>query len=276
MRTNFKSVLIILFSISLSACEGFDFDSDVGSSSPDHTFTRSELAFNVLFSSILLNDSGLISNRDGFIVLFNSSADLDEIELRDNDNDDVLVGNYAWTIVNDELQVTYPGGITCTSTKTSDTSTQYTATSTCDGGEPDNDRITSTLNKPITFDEDDLSSRTVNIDNGSDDKRIDFFSNGTFEITDLDSNGDEVSSTTKSGVFNNSDFNNVVKLVNSDSITDEYSLLVLLEGSLTTGTMLHLRYTASTDTLNEVLIYTIDTNNRWDMDSLYDTIKIDE
>ncbi len=124
MRIILNILIITFLSLNLGACDGLDFDSVTDPVDESKTFTRSELAFNVVFSSLLLNDSGFSTNRDGFIVLFNSSSDLDEIELRDSDNDDALVGNYAWTIVDNELQVTYPNGITCTSTKTSETSSE--------------------------------------------------------------------------------------------------------------------------------------------------------
>ena len=275
MRIILNTLLISLFSLSLSACDGLDFDSLNDTVDEDRRFTRSELAFNVIFSSLLLNDSGFSTNRDGFIVLFNSSADLDEIELRNGNDDSVLVGNYPWTIVNDVLQVTYPNGSTCTSTKTSETTTQYTATSRCDGGEPNIDRISNTLNIPIAFDDEDLEGRSIIIENDDDDQIIEFFSNGNFEIRDLDVNGDEITNTIETGTYGESaDFNNVVILDNLD--TGQSNLLVLLDGSLSSGTMLQLDYTDITrDTLKEVRIYTIDSNNQWDTDSLYDDINID-
>jgi len=275
MRIILKTLLISLFSLSLISCDGLDIDSLDDSASEDRRFTRSELAFNVVFSSLLLNDSGFSTSRDGFIALFKSTSELDEIEFRHTDNDSALVGTYSWTIVNNDLQVTYPNGITCTSTKTSETSSQYTATSSCDGGEPNNDRISNTLNIPIPFDEDDLKGRSIAIENDDDDKRIEFFSNGNFEIRDLDSNGNEISGSTESGIYEEiTDLNNVIALNNTSS--GESSLLVLLEGSMSLGTMLELRYTNTTrDTLKEARIYSIDSNTEWDTDSIYDDIEID-
>jgi len=275
MRIILNILLLGLFSFSLSACDGFNFDSLNDTDDADRRFTRSELAFNVVFSSLLLNDSGFSTNRDGFIVLFSSSSNLDEIKLDDSDNDSALVGNYPWTIVNNELQVTYPNGVTCTSRKISKTSSQYIASNRCDGGEPNNDRISNTLNIPIAFNEDNLKSLSITIENDDEDQRFEFFSNGNFEIRDLDSNGDEIAGTTEIGVYEDStDLNNVVTLNNT--VSGESSLLVLLEGSLDLGTMLELRYTDITrNTLKEVRIYTIDTNTKWDTDSIYDDIEID-
>ena len=277
MTIFFKVFFISLISMTLIACDGFEIESENGTSDPEKTFTRSELAFNVLFSSLLLNDSGLSNNRDGFIVLFKSTADLDEIELRNNDDNDALVGNYAWTIENDKLQVTYPNGVTCTSTKTAESGLEYTASNICDGGEPNNDRISNTLNKPAVFDKDNLSPSTIYIEDGDNDQRIDFYANDSFEITHLDSNGDDIANTTEVGTYDDSDiYNNVVKLDNADSNADEYRLLALLEGSLSSGTMLQLRYTKSTNVLKDIHIFTIDTSNRWDVDSVYDNISIDD
>ena len=274
MRIILNILIITFLSLNLGACDGLDFDSVTDPVDESKTFTRSELAFNVVFSSLLLNDSGFSTNRDGFIVLFNSSSDLDEIELRDSDNDDALVGNYPWTIVDNELQVIYPNGITCTSTKTSETSSEYTATNVCDGGEPNNDRIRNTLNIPVSFDDEDLEGFSITIESDDEDQRIEFFSNGNFEIRDLDVNGDEIDGSVEIGTYADSTLNNVVTLDNPD--TGEYSLLVLLDGSLSSGTMLQLDYTDITrDTLKEVRIYTIDSNNQWDTDSLYDVIKTD-
>ena len=274
----YKTFIITLLSLVLFACDGFDYDSNsnLGSSS-EQKFTRSELAFNVLYSSLLLNDSGLSNNRDGFIVLFNSSSELDEIELKSSGDSSALVGKYAWTIVDDKLQVTYPNGVTCTSNKTSDTSSGYTANSSCSGGEPNNDRIQNSLFKPNSFDDDDIAGRSVTINNDDDDVRIDFYDNKTFEITKLDSRGDDIANTTQIGIFEDSiTLNNVVKLDNSDSSSDTYSLLVLLDGGLADGTMLELKYKESTETLTEVLIYSIGENNQWETESLYNSIAVDE
>lgn len=279
MRIYLQTLSFIFFSISLSACDGLDLDSVNSTSSEDSEFTASELAFNVVYSSLLLADNSFIDTSDGFIVLFNSSSDLDQIKLRDNNNeDDVLVGNYAWTIDDDELLVTYPDGVTCTSTKTSDTTLEYTASADCDGDDPDNDSIEGTLNVPNSFDSEDLESQSITIENDDDDddsQTIDFFSNGTFEVTDLDSDGDDISGTTEVGVYAESnDLSDVVRLDNTT--TGEYSLLILLDGSLSIGTLLELRYSdQATNTLEEVRIYSIDSISEWNVESLYDDISTD-
>lgn len=269
-----RPILISLLSFFLIACDGLDLDSVDESSSSEHQFSRAELAFNVFFSSSLLNDSGF-NNRDGFIILFDTSSTVDEIGLRINSDENALVGNYPWTIIDDELQVSYPNGITCTSTKTAETSLEFTASSSCSGGEPDNDPIRNTLIRPLTFDVEDLETNRISIYNNDDDIRIDFFSNGNFEVRDLNSNGDEVPGSEQLGTYDDhSEYNNVVRLDNPES--GEYSLLMLLDGSMTEGTMLEFRYTTVTDTLNEVLIFNINTNNEWDIESLYNNIDIDQ
>lgn len=270
--------LLLFLSFSLIACDGLDLDAIDDDASDANNFTSTELAFNVLFSSLLLTDSGLTTNRDGFIVLFNSASDLDEIQLSPT-SDDALSGNYPWVIDDDELQVTYPDGITCNSDKTDETSLQYTATSTCDGGTPNNDEIEGTLVRSLSFDADDLNEFTIDIDNDDNDEdiRLEFFSNGTFATTELNSDGDPDTSTTQLGIYEDSDiFTNVVRVDNMDLSTDEYSLFVLLNGSLNLGSILELRYTESTAELNRVTIYSINDEDDWETESFYDDIEIDE
>ena len=263
----------------LIGCDGLDIDTvnSGGDGESSEEFTSAELAFNVVFSSTVLNDTGF-NNRDGFVVLFNNTSDLDQISLRVDNDDNALVGNYEWLIVNDELQVTYPNGVTCTSDQTSETDLQSTATSSCSGGEPNSDQINGTLIRALVFDDEELETRSITIENEDDDRRIDFFSNGTFEVTDIDSDGDEIPATTQAGTFgDHAELNNVVQLSNPAS--DESSLLVLLQGSLDGGTILELRYSSSTlpsaGTLNEVLIHEIDDNDEWDAVSRYEDIDVE-
>ena len=115
------------------------------------------------------------------------------------------------------------------------TSSEYTATASCDGSEPNNARIQNTLLKPNPFDEDNLSGRTITIDNSDNDLRIDFFTNGTFETIDLNDDGDEIVNTIKSGTYADSTFNDAVRF-NFDG-SENYSLFVLLDGSLSSGVM---------------------------------------
>ncbi|MGK0270574.1 MAG: hypothetical protein ACI88H_001221 [Cocleimonas sp.] len=283
MHILFKATLVTLLSLSIISCDGFDFDSDSisGSNSPDEIFTRSELANNILFSATILNETGF-NNRDGFILLFESTSNLKQIALRNNDNDDALEGDYEWTIVNDDLQVTYPNAVVCTSTKNSQTGLQLTASSNCDGGEPNNDRIRSTLNKPTSFSDDNISPSTIIIENDDNDQSIDFYSTGNYEIRDIDINGNEINQIIESGTYTSDIstalYSNVVRLNETFPTSDGYTLLVLLNGSLSSGTMLQLRYegtTPSTDTLTEVRIYNIKENERWEVDSLYNDISID-
>ena len=115
-----RIILLVLLSFSLVSCDGFDFDSATdGNTSPERSFSRAELAFNIIYSSDLLNNTG-INNRDGYIVLFDSSSELQEIELRVNDDDNAVIGNYDWKIDDNRLEVTYANGTVCTSTKTSE------------------------------------------------------------------------------------------------------------------------------------------------------------
>ena len=270
-----RNILIVFLSFFLVSCDGFDINStDNLSEDSDQVFTRPELAFNVLFSSLILNDSGF-NNREGFVVLFDDTANLTEIELRSNDDDSALIGTYPWTISNDKLQVTYPGSVVCTSTKTSETASQYRASSSCSGGEPANAQIRNTLIIPSNLDEDDLSGNSYTIDNEDNDFRMNFFSNGTLDIVDLDSDGDEISSTSVVGTYMDSNVytNLVVRL--DLPLTGEHRLLFRLNGSLNSGTLMELRFITSSNTLKSVYIYNTGENNNWDTESVYDDIRFD-
>lgn len=276
-----RKLFLLILSFFLVACDGFDINSDdnLSEDSTDRIFTRPELAFNILYSSIVLNDSGFSNARDGFVVLFTNTSELIQIEFRSDNNDDALVGNYPWTISNDDLQVTYPNGVVCTTNKTSETASQYTTTSSCSGGEPRNDRIRNTLNFPNTLNENSFDGRRITIKNDDQDQQIEFFTSGSYEITNLDSDGDVISGTAQSGeFFDNSDsrtfLNDVVILVNS--VTNSMTMLILLDGSLSDGTLLSLQFSAETNgELEDVRIYNINENNQWETDSQYDSITVD-
>lgn len=267
--------LLVLLSFCLVSCDGIDIESTENTTEDtDQTFTRPELAFNVLFSSLILNDSG-ISNREGFIVLFDNTAMLTQIRLRSNDNDSAVIGTYPWVISNNKLQVTYPNNIVCTSSKTSETSSQYRATSSCSGGEPTNAQIKNTLIKSPSLNEDNFSREAFTINNGNDDFRMNFFSDGRIEIVELNSAGNEISSSTVTGTFEDSDvYKNLAVKLDLPS-EDEYRLLFRLNGSLNSGTLLELRFTTTTDKLKSVYIYNAGDNNRWDVESVYDDIRFD-
>ena len=270
-----RKFLILIFSFFLVSCDGFDINStDNLSEDSDQVFTRPELAFNVLFSSLILNDSGF-NNREGFVVLFDDTANLTEIELRTNDDDSALIGTYPWTISNDKLQVTYPNSVVCTSTKTSETASQYRATSSCSGGEPANSQIRNTLIIPSNLDVDDLSGESFTVDNENDDFRLEFFIGGALEIVDIDSDGDEIPSTRVIGEYTDSMVftNKVVRL--DLPTTDEHRLLFRLNGSLNSGLLMDLRFTTSSNTLKSVYIYNTGENDNWDTESVYDDIRFD-
>lgn len=280
MRIILSTFIITLLSISLSACDGLNVDSTnpTDDNSTDQRFTRAELTTNVIFSSSLLSDNGLNSNRDGFIVLFNSSAELDEIELAENDNDVALFGSYTWDINDDDLVVTYPNGAVCDTSKTSETSTVYETNARCEGGEPNNARIENTINRSLLLEEENFEGLSIvidNEDNSNNDQRIDFLSNGTAELRELDDDGDEIAASLETATFQDSAiFNNAIALENANS--GFFSLFVLMQGTLNSGTMLEVKYTDSTLlALQEVRIYEIGDNNLWETDSLYDEINVD-
>lgn len=270
MRLTLTTLLITFI---LTGCDGLDFDSL--EDSENSTFTSPELAFNVIFSSDLL-DNVTSTNNDGFIVLFNSSSELEEIQLSPT-SDDALVGEYEWDVIDEELQVTYANDSICTTNKTENSTVEYTATSDCENGTPENDEIEGTIMTALSFDADDLNSFSIDIDNADyeDDVRLEFFTNGNFEITELDSDGDPITSTTQLGTYEDSNLTNVVKVDNLHEDSDEYRLFILLSGSLNQGKILELRYTDA-DELETVVIYDIKDDNEWEAVSYYDDISIDQ
>jgi len=278
MRTYLHLFSIAALSFSLSACDGFEFDSVDGSTVEDSEFTDTELAFNVIFSSSILEDVNGDS-REGFVALFNSTSEVNQIRLRfDDDDDEALDGNYTWDIDDEELVITTADGTMCTTTKTTDSTTEYNTDGDCDGS-IENDVIDGEVFAVNPLDFEDLEGLSISLGDEDDDEdfqKLNFFSNGTFEVVDLDDDGDEVSGTTETGVYFNSLTlpGDAVRLNNAS--TAEYSILVLLDGSLSQGTMLELRFSDEiNNTLEEVRIYDITASNQWDIDSLYDEITTD-
>ena len=173
--------IFALFSLLLVACDGLKYDE-----SSTLTFTSNELTNKVLFSSTLLNRDA----ENAFVILFNSSSQLEEIELGSSATKAALYGEYDWTIANDKLQVTYPSAITCTSTKEEENDLELDVTATCEGGIPANAIIQDTLLNPITFNTSNLSGRSVTISVNGVEEVIDFNADGTFLFTKKDENGD--------------------------------------------------------------------------------------
>jgi hypothetical protein len=258
-----RVIIIALFSLLLVACDGLKYDE-----SSTLTFTSDELTNKVLFSSILLNRDA----ENAFVILFNSS-ELEEIELGSSASKAALYGQYDWTIVNDKLQVTYPSAITCTSTKQEENNLELEVTATCDGGAPANAIIQDTLLNTLAFNTSSLSGRTVTISVDGTEEVIAFNTDGTFLLTKNDENGDFISS--ENGVYELSGLTNVVRVNYTGITTQEYSLLVLLEGSISSGVMLDLRYNSDDDTLKTVRIYAVQSSESWFVDDLYNSITLD-
>jgi hypothetical protein len=223
----------------------------------------------VLFSSTLLNRDA----ENGFIVLFNSSSKLDEIEIGSSTTKEALYGEYDWTIANDKLQVTYPLSITCTSTKEEVNNLEIEVAAACEGGTPSIALIAGTLLSPLSFSTTSLSGRTVTINIEGSEEIIDFNSDSSFLLTKKDENGIVTSS--ENGVYELTDFRNIVRLNYTDINTREYSFLVLLQGTLSNGVVIDLRYNSDDDSLQTVRIYTTQANDLWLVDNLYDSITLD-
>ena len=79
----------------------------------------------------------------------------------------------------------------------------------------------------------------------------------------------------KTGYYELYDLTNVVRLNYTNINTKEYSLLVLLEGSISSGVMIDLRYNSDDDTLKNIRIYEVQSSESWFVDDLYDSITLD-
>lgn len=262
----------------LAGCDGFDInatDNVSTNTAGTKKFTRTELAFNALFSSQILTKNGLSSTREGYIALFKNTAELEQIKLRSNDSDSALVGTYAWTISNDKLQVTYPSAVICTSTKTAESASQYNASASCSGGSPNNAKISNTLIKAISLNKGNFSGSTITFDNGDDDFAYKFFTNGSVEITGLNNDGDEISSTTKTGIFKNSEvYPNIAVDLEIPEDKENKRTFFLIAGGVNSGVLIELRYKLPS-TLNAVYLYEAKTSAVWKTISVYDDIRSD-
>jgi hypothetical protein len=222
-----------------------------------------------LFSSTLLNRDP----EDGFVILFNSSSELVEIELGSSASQQALYGEYDWTIANDKLQVTYPSSVTCTSTKEEENNLEIEVTASCSGGTPAVAIIRDTLQRPLSLSTSSLSGSTVTITIDDTEEIFDFNADGSFLLSKKDENGSTVS--TENGVYEASDLTNVVRLNYTNVNTEEYSLFVLLQGTISNGVLLDLRFSSNDDSLQTVRIYEIQSSDAWLLDDHYDSITLD-
>ena len=162
-------------------------------------------------------------------------------------------------------------GIICTTTKTSDSTTEYTANGDCDGDNPTNEIIRGSIYTPDSLDSEDFQQQAIDVGDEDDDddfQELSFFSNGNVEIVD--------SSGTRIGTYDDAELTNVVRIDFDDVATTEYRLFIMLDGSLANGTIMELRYADSvTNTLDEVFIYEIESTGQWEINSHYDNITED-
>jgi len=261
-----KFLSFFFISLVLIACDGTETASNP-STSTELDFISSELSETILFSEEILERN----IQDGFILKFDETTLQEAGSISSNDNTAVF-GEYDWDIVNNKLQVTYPSSVICTTTKTEDESLEYDSESSCSGGSPVNNIISGRLIKPISFSKSSLTNSTITIELGDDKEEIlDFSSDGsTFLFTERDSG---VDSSPENGTFNSALYTNTVRLNYTDNV--EYSLLVLLDGSLSNGLLLDLRYDSDDDKLNRIRIYSIHTNDVWELEETFDSISTD-
>jgi len=256
-----KHFIFLFLSIFIIACDGYEYDdSDSDGNDGSDTslkFTSAELEKKILFSEVI-QDSNVVN---GFILRFVNSSEIEQIFIKETDK--ILSGDYDWTIANDKLQVTYPSGIVCTTTKIKDDNLKYETTGSCNSNPLNNAKIEDDLIRPFSFVTADLTDDEITIDLGNNQEEVlKFNSDGTtFSLTNID-NGQ--ASNPENGTFASSSFTNVVRLnFPNDSL---YRLLILVENSLTDGTLVELQYNSTgTELLKRVRFYS-SSNNEWKME----------
>lgn len=262
-----KILSFLIISITLLGCEGTETSSDPGTGT-ELKFTNSEFSEKILFSEEL-GDSSI---QDGFVLRFEETT-VKEIGSLSSNGNTALTGEYDWVIENDKLQVTYPSSVVCTTTKVAEDNLEFDTEVICDGGDPNNEKINNGLMKPLSFSKSGLTNKKVTIELRDNRQEIlDFNSNGSSFIITKRENGQD--SSTQNGTFSTSIYTNTVRLSFPDD--EEYSLFVLLDGSLSgNGLLLDLRYKSSDDTLINLRILSIENNDVWRVNKLFDLITID-
>ncbi len=254
-----KYITLILTSFLLIACQGLDLDTSTDNSSDSNLkFISADLSNKILFSDELLRRD----IKDGFILRVDQlGSELKVISFINNNANEATFGDYAWELVNDTLQVSYPNGVTCTTTKTEEPDDfRFDSSVSCTNGALNNARIEGELIKPISLRFAQFSDKTITLELENGDEEVlkfDGDNDGTFTLT-------KNSDAPQNGIFKQSTYSNVVRIDYSDSSDSEYSLYVLLEGSITDGTLLDLRFNGDTDNkddLKSVRIYSLSGDN---------------
>jgi hypothetical protein len=261
-----KILSLLFLCLSLTACDGIQFEDEITAPSDTKKFTPAELKNNVLFSSDLLGRN--IQNT--FMLLFDSIK-VEEIVFNP-DNNKVLTGKYNWEIVNDKLQVSYPSGVTCTSEKKdSDNQKIEVKTVVCEGGDPKSAKIDDTLNKALSITTSNLSGDTITIEvDDTNNEVLTFDSNNGFTLT-RQVNGQDTS--TENGSYKISGFNNIVQL--DFNGLGYYRLFILMQGSLSSGQLADLRYNETSNLLEEVRLMNILSSESWKVDESIGTVEFD-
>jgi hypothetical protein len=267
-----KYITLILISFLLISCQGLDLDTSTDNDADtDLKFVIADLTNKILFSDELLQRD----IKDGFILRIDAlGSNLKEIAFINNNANEAIFGNYAWELVNDELQVSYPNSVTCTTTKIEEPDNfKFDSKVSCTSGALNNARIEGELIKPISLRFSAFSDKTITIELENGDMEVlafDTDSDGTFTFTE---NG----GAPQNGEFKQSAYENVVRIEYSDSNDSEYSLFILLNGSITDGTLLDLRFNGGSenkDDLNRVRIYSLSGDN-WTLEEERDAISED-
>lgn len=261
-----KITSLLLLCLALTACDGIQFEEEITPPSDTKAFTNAELKNNVLFSADLLGRN----IQDEFLLLFDAIK-VEEIVFNPNDNK-ILTGKYNWNIVNDKLQVSYSSGVTCTSEKKESDNQKIVVNSVvCEGGTPISEKIDNTLNKSLSITTSNLSGDSITIELDSTNKEIlAFDSNDNFTLT-RQVNG--INTTTDNGIYKKSDFNNAIRL--DFNGLGYYRLLVLMQGSLSSGQLVDLRFDDTSKLLEEVRLINISSSESWKVDELFDSIEFD-
>jgi len=276
-----KYFLGLFLSLSLVACGGG------GSSNPKSSlgFSQEELANTILVSKSLLNidinreiPAGVVET-EGSIDVFNADGILREFPLTRKNysypftDAHVKYVDSPYTVLSDgQIQIDYAGLGICTTKKERETDTEIDVSGKC----PNLSNLFDTVLKPLEFDVSFLQGMQITIQGeGGTTQVFNFTDNGTFEETNS-----RYSAGLTSGTFLDSKYKNVVRLnlpkniglskgpmVERDYLYD-YSLLILVAGSLSNGKIVEIRYFAG-EIIEDVRIHDIYSTGAWSTSNIY-------
>lgn len=235
---------VLCITFLLVACGGGGSSSDFEDTSID--FTTEELTNTVLLSKSLL-DTGAMTEESLATIVFFSSDSMREITLAKEEDSfaNFLEGNsdytdQPWSVLsNGRLEITYPGNITCRTTKVAESSLEIDIRGECLS---QNIVLEETVIRPLALDKSDFYGYSIAlIDEGVFENWY-FASDDSFEYSESYDSNNEDTNPIVTGSISNSIYENVVRVDFPDDMTPysalDYGLFILIEGEFNNGQQL--------------------------------------